>query len=72
MFGYDDNLNLQHGGNDRSEAAIAYIELGTGNGGIVFVNSQQGVLMWPKVVEIIDEQQQFTRVFNHVIDKFLK
>ncbi len=71
VFGYDGNINLQHGGNDMSEAAIAYIELETGNGAIVFVNSPQGVLMWPKVVEIIDKKQKFTRVFNHVIDKFL-
>ncbi|MEM8484375.1 MAG: serine hydrolase domain-containing protein [Bacteroidota bacterium] len=71
VFGYDGNINVQHGGNDRSEAAIAYIELQTGDGAIVFVNSPQGVLLWPKVVEIVDEQQQFTPVFNHIIAKFL-
>lgn len=71
VFGYDGNINLQHGGNDRSEAAIAYIELQTGNGAVVFVNSPQGVLLWPKVVEIVDDKQKFTPVFNHIIDKFL-
>ena len=71
VFGYDGNINMQHGGNDRSEAAIAYIELQTGNGAIVFVNSPQGVLLWPKVVEIVDKKQKFTPVFNHIIDKFL-
>lgn len=71
VFGYDGVLNIQHGGNDQSEAAIGYIEPQTGNGAIVFVNSTQGVLLWPRVVEVIDKNQQFTAVFNHVIDKFL-
>ncbi len=71
VFGYDGVLNIQHGGNDRSEAAIGYVEPQTGNGAIVFVNSTQGVLLWPKIVDVIDRDQQFTAVFHHVIDKFL-
>ncbi len=71
VFGYDGVLNIQHGGNDKSEAAIGYIEPQTGDGAIVFVNSTQGVFLWPKIVEIIDKEQKFTLIFNHVIAKFL-
>ena len=71
VFGYDGVLSIQHGGNDRSEAAIGYIEPQTGNGAIVFVNSTQGVLLWPKIVDVIDKDQKFTAVFHHVIEKFL-
>lgn len=71
VFGYEGRTNIQHGGNDQTEAAIGYIEPETGRGAIVFVNSTQGVFLWPKVVEVIDDQQDFTKVFNHVINKFL-
>jgi len=71
IFGYDGILNIQHGGNDQTEAAIGYIELQTGEGAVVFVNSTEGVLLWPKIVDVIDTEQQFTKVFHHVIDKFL-
>ncbi len=71
VFGYDGVLNINHGGNDLTEAAIGYIEPQTGDGAIVFVNSTQGVLLWPKVVDVIDSHQKFTSVFHHVIDKFL-
>ncbi len=71
VFGYDGLVNIHHGGNDASEAAIGYIEPQTGRGAIVFVNSTQGIRVWPKVVEIIDEEQEFTKVYNHVIAKFL-
>lgn len=71
VFGYDGVLNINHGGNDQTEAAIGYIEPQTGNGAIVFVNSTQGVLLWPKIVDVIDKNQSFTGVFHHVIRKFL-
>ena len=71
VFGYDGLINIQHGGNDKSEAAFGCIEPQTGRGIIVFVNSTQGIRVWPKVVEIIDEEQEFTKVYNHIIAKFL-
>ena len=72
VFGYDGNLNVQHGGNDASEAAIAYFETGTRDGMVVFVNapSPGGVLLWPRIVDVLDESATFTAVFHHIILKF--
>ena len=70
IYGYGDNLNIQHGGNDRSEGAIGYYETKTKNGMIVFVNSTQGVLMWPHVVDELDPDQHFTKVFHYLIAKY--
>ena len=70
IFGYDGLLNIQHGGNDASEAAIGYFEPKTGRGAIVFVNSTEGIHVWPRVVDIIDKEQQFTKVYKHVIAKY--
>ena len=74
IFGFDGNLNVQHGGNDRSEAAIGYFETGTRDGMIVFVNapSPQGVLLWPKIVDVLDPDAKFVGVYHYVISKFFK
>jgi len=71
VFGYDDRLVIHHGGNDQSEGAIAYFEPSTGDGGIIFVNSPNGALLWPKLAEIIDPEQPIIDVFNDLIRKFL-
>jgi len=70
VFGYEDGLVLHHGGNDKSEGAIAYFEPSTGDGGIIFVNSPQGVQLWPEIAEIIDPEQPITDVFQDLIRKF--
>ncbi len=74
IFGYDGNLNIQHGGNDKSEAAIGYFETKTKDGMVIFINAPapQGVLLWPKIVDILDEDAKFTAVFHHVIAKFFE
>ncbi|MEM6327414.1 MAG: serine hydrolase domain-containing protein [Bacteroidota bacterium] len=71
VFGYGDSLNLQHGGNDRGEAANGYIHLDSGNGLVVLVNGANGVLAWPEIVDAIDDEQRFTATFHYIIDKFL-
>ncbi len=70
VFGYDGRVVIHHGGNDRSEGAIGYIEPETGDGGIIFVNSAQGVQMWPHVVDIVDPEQQIQNVFHDLIAKY--
>ncbi|MEM1116349.1 MAG: serine hydrolase domain-containing protein [Bacteroidota bacterium] len=71
VFGYGDSLNLQHGGNDRGEAANGYIHLDSGNGLVVLVNGANGVLAWPQIVDAVDDEQRFTATFHYIIDKFL-
>jgi len=71
VFGYGESLNLQHGGNDRGEAANGYIHLNSGNGLVVFVNGANGVRVWPEIVDVIDQEQQFTTTFHYIINKFL-
>lgn len=69
-FGYQDRLVIHHGGNDQSEGAIAYFEPSTGDGGIIFVNSPNGAVLWPKIAQIVDPEQPITDVFNDLIRKF--
>ncbi|MEM9233605.1 MAG: serine hydrolase domain-containing protein [Pseudomonadota bacterium] len=71
VFGDEEGLTVHHGGNDQSEGAIGYYNPATGNGGVVFINSTQGVLMWPKVVDLVDPDQTFQDVFHDVIARFL-
>lgn len=71
LFGDNGQLTLHHGGNDKSEGAIGYIDPATGNGGIVFVNSTDGLKIWPKVVDIVDPDQPFHDVFHDLIRRFL-
>ena len=73
IFGYDGNLNVQHGGNDMSEAAIGYFGTATKDGLVVFVNAPnpQGVLLWPQIVDVLDENAKFTAVFHHIISKYI-
>ncbi|MEL7313245.1 MAG: serine hydrolase domain-containing protein [Pseudomonadota bacterium] len=70
VFGYEDGITVHHGGNDRSEGAIGYYQPNTRNGGIVFINSAQGVQMWPKAVDLVDPDQKFQDVFHDLIAKF--
>ncbi len=70
VFGYEDGLVLHHGGNDRSEGAMAYYEPSTGDGGIIFVNSPRGAELWPEIADIIDPEQPITDVFHDLIRKF--
>lgn len=70
VFGYEDGLVLHHGGNDRSEGAIAYYEPSTGDGGIIFVNGPKGAQLWPEIADIIDPEQPITDVFHDLIKKF--
>jgi len=71
VFGYDGNISIQHGGNDISEGSSPYIDLGSGDGAVVFVNGPTPTIALYRIVEIVDEDQQFTKVFNHIIDKYL-
>ena len=70
VFGYKDGIVLHHGGNDKSEGAMAYYEPATGNGGIIFVNSPKGAQLWPEIADIIDPKQPITDVFHDLIRKF--
>ena len=70
VFGYDTGLVLHHGGNDRSEAAIGYYEPVSQNGGVIFVNSPQGVQLWPKIADVVDPNQPMPGVFHDLILKF--
>lgn len=71
VFGYGDSLNLQHGGNDFGEAANGYIHMDSGNGLVVFVNGANGVRVWPHLVDFVDQEQQFTKVFHAIIREYL-
>lgn len=72
VFGFGERLNIQHGGNDISEAATGYFDQATGDGMIVFVNAPnpQGLLLYLKVVELLDEEQKFTAIFNSIIARY--
>lgn len=70
VFGTENGMILHHGGNDVSEGAIGYFNPETGDGGIVFVNSSQGVQLWPKIVDVVDPEQEFQDVFHDLINKY--
>lgn len=71
VFDYGDgNKNVQHGGNDEGEAAMAYFHTKSKNGLIVFCNGGNGAFMLPKVVELLDDEQNYTSVYNYIFKKF--
>ncbi|MEM1268556.1 MAG: serine hydrolase domain-containing protein [Bacteroidota bacterium] len=70
VFDYGGNVNIQHGGNDQGEAGIGYLELSSNSGTIVFVRGANGVLAWPRIVDLIDGEQQFTSVFHAIIAEY--
>ena len=70
VFGYKDGIVLHHGGNDRSEGAIAYYKPSTRDGGIIFVNSPKGAQLWPEIADIIDPEQPIVDTFHDLIRKF--
>ncbi len=71
VFDYGNgNKNIQHGGNDKGEAAMAYFHTKSKNGLIVFCNGGNATFMLPKIVEILDEEQKYTSVFNYIFKKF--
>lgn len=71
IFNYGDgNKNVQHGGNDRGEGAMAYFHTKSKNGLIVFCNGGNAVKILPKVVEALDQEQRYTSVFNYILEKF--
>lgn len=71
VFDYGDgNKNIQHGGNDKGEAGMGYFHTKTKNGLIVFLNGGNGAFMLPKVVELLDEEQKYTSVYNYIFKKF--
>lgn len=71
IFDYGDgNKNIQHGGNDEGEASMAYFHTKSKNGLIVFCNGGNAVFMLPKIVELLDEEQKYTSVYNYIFDKF--
>lgn len=71
VFDYGDgNKNIQHGGNDQGEGAMAYFHTQSKNGLIVFCNGGNAVRMLPKIVELLDEEQNYTSVYNYILEKF--
>lgn len=71
VFDYGDgNKNIQHGGNDQGEDAMAYFHTKSKNGLIVFCNGGNGVFMIPKIVELLDNEQKYTSVYNYILEKF--
>jgi len=71
VFDYGDgNKNIQHGGNDKGEAAMGYFHTKTKNGLIVFLNGGNGAFMLPRIVELLDEEQKYTSVYNYIFEKF--
>ena len=71
IFDYGDgNKNIQHGGNDKGEAAMAYFHTKSKNGIIVFCNGGNATFMLPKIVEMLDDEQEYTPVYNYIIKKF--
>jgi len=71
VFDYGDgNKNIQHGGNDRGEAAMGYFHTKSKNGAVVFCNGGNAVRILPKLVELVDKEQKYTSVYNHMFRKF--
>ncbi len=71
VFDYGDgNKNIQHGGNDQGEGAMAYYHTKSKNGLIVFCNGGNAVKMLPKIVELLDKEQKYTSVYNYILEKF--
>lgn len=71
VFDYGDGKkNVQHGGNDRGEGAMAYYHTQSKNGLIVFCNGGNAVRMLPRIVELLDEEQKYTSVYNYILKKF--
>ncbi|MEM1036718.1 MAG: serine hydrolase domain-containing protein [Pseudomonadota bacterium] len=72
VYGYGDRLNIQHGGNDMSEAATAYFKTDTRDGMIVFINAPnpEGIQMYVSVVDLLDEDQYYTKIFHYLFEKF--
>jgi len=71
VFDYGDgNKNIQHGGNDKGEGAMAYFHTKSKNGLIVFCNGGNGAFMLPKIVELLDEEQKYMSVYNYIFEKF--
>ena len=74
VFGYGDRRNIQHGGNDASEAAMGYFKTDTKDGMVVFVNAPnpEGILLYLKIVELLDKGQHFTKVLNSIVKRHFK
>ncbi len=71
VFDYGDgNKNIQHGGNDKGEAGMGYFHTKTKNGLVVFLNGGNGAFMLPKIVELLDDEQKYTSVYNYIFEKF--
>ena len=71
VFDYGDgNKNIQHGGNDQGEASMAYFHTKSKNGLIIFCSGGNGVLMLPHMADLLDEEQKYSSVYHHIIDKF--
>ena len=71
IFDYGDgNKNIQHGGNDDGEAGMGYFHTKTKNGLVIFLNGANGAFMLPRAVEILDKEQRYTEVYNHIFEKF--
>ena len=72
VYGYGDRLNIQHGGNDMSEAATAYFKTDTSDGMVVFINAPnpEGIQMYVSVVDLLDDDQNYTKIFHHLFQKF--
>lgn len=72
VFGYGDRLNIQHGGNDMSEAATGYFKTNTRDGMVVFVNAPnpEGIFLYLKIVDLLDDDQDFTQVFHSIANRY--
>lgn len=71
IFDYGDgNRNIQHGGNDKGEAGMGYFHTKSKNGLVVFLNGGNGAFMLPRVVELLDNEQKYTSVYNYIFEKF--
>lgn len=71
VFDYGNgNKNIQHGGNDEGEGAMAYFHTKSKNGLIVFCNGGNAVFMLPRIVELLDKEQKYTSVYKYIFDKF--
>ena len=70
IYEFDDKTVVTHGGNDKGENALVVYSPETGNGAVIFINGENGMLLSTQILDLIRDQPEIAAYYRQFVKQF--